>query len=77
MTEHDYELLQLAHGALKTLCEERKERAIKDALLELRANKMSPERAMHWWMEFNAIDGFMTSLDKKLRMKKTVEEVNG
>lgn len=67
------DILALAMPDIEKVCEDRKERLIKKALEELRAQKMTPERAMHLWMEVNAADGFARDLRKKL----TVETVNG
>lgn len=72
----DKEGLAIAYPTIEALCLKRMDATVKTALNELRANKMTPERAFHLWMEMNANDGLLKSIQVKLKVQPT-EDVNG
>ncbi len=70
------ETLGIAYDAIKALIEKRMKATVSVALKELRANTMTPERAIHLWMEMNANAGLLRSVETTIKVK-TTEEVDG
>ena len=77
MSMSNTETLGVAYDAIKALCEKRMKATIRTALAELRANKMSTERAFHLCMEMNATSGLLRSVEVALKVKPTEETENG
>jgi len=55
---------------LQAICREKEDVVITTGLSELRAKKLSPDRAMYLWMELNAIRGVLKSLETRIKLPK-------
>lgn len=61
---------------MNEICSRMQEKVVTAAITDLRAGKLTPERAVHLWMEINAIQGILKSLETRIKLTKT-ETVNG
>ncbi len=77
MSMSSKELLTSALPAITELCEGRKARLIAAALAALREGTLTEARALHFWMEVNANEGLLKSVETKVKTNATVEIVNG
>lgn len=63
----DLTILTMAMPHIHAEIERQKERVIAQAVADLRAEKLTPEGALHRWMEINALIGVGKTLITKLK----------